>query len=52
MFERFQKIQRNPTFTCNHDCKMERAVDKGEYVYALFVNISRAFDTINHMIFY
>ena len=28
--------------------KWKRALDKGEYVSALFENLSKAFDTINH----
>ena len=27
---------------------MKRALDKGEYVSALFMDLSKAFDTINH----
>ena len=28
--------------------KMEKVLDKGEYVSALFMDLSKAFDTINH----
>ena len=28
--------------------KYKKAVDKGEYVSALFMDLSKAFDTINH----
>ena len=28
--------------------KWKKAVDKGEYVSAVFMDLSRAFDTINH----
>ena len=28
--------------------KWKRALDKGEYVSALFMGLSKAFDTINH----
>ena len=28
--------------------KSKRALDKGEYVSALFVDLSKAFNTINH----
>ena len=28
--------------------KWKRALDKGEYVSALFMDLSKAFDTINH----
>ena len=28
--------------------KWKKAVDKGEYVSALFMDLSKAFDTINH----
>ena len=28
--------------------KWRRALDKGEYVSALFMHLSKAFDTINH----
>ena len=46
MFGRFQKLSRNPTFACNNAWKKEKAVDKGEYVSALFLDLSKAFDTI------
>ena len=48
MFDRFQKISRNPTFACNHAWEMKKAVDKEEYVSALFMDLSKVFDTINH----
>ena len=31
--------------------KWKNAVDNGEYVYALFLYLSKAFDTINHDLF-
>ena len=41
MFGRFQNISWNPTFACNH------ARDR-EYIFALFIDLSKVFDTINN----
>ena len=51
MFDRFQKISRNPTFAVTMLEKWQKAADKGENVSTLFMNLSKPFDTINHDLF-
>ena len=49
IYNRFQKIARNSTFYGNHVRKMDKkALDNKEYICILFVDLSKAFDTINH----
>ena len=48
MFDRFQKISRNPACACTMLEKWKKAVDNEEYVSALFLDLSKAFGTINH----
>ena len=48
MFDRFQKSHGTQHLLVTMLEKWKKAVDKGEYVSALFTDLSIAFDTINH----
>ena len=48
MFDKFQKISRTQNLLVTMLEKWKKAVDKGEQVSVLFMDLSKAFDTINH----
>ena len=51
MFEDFRKSHRTQHLLVTMLKKWKKPVDKGEYVSALFMDLSKAFDTINHDVF-
>ena len=48
MFDKFQKISRTQNLLVTMLEKWKKAVDKREYVSALLMDLSKAFDTVNH----
>ena len=51
MFKGFRKTYRTKHLLVTMLKKWKKPVDKGEYVSALFMDLSNAFDTINHDLF-
>ena len=48
MFNRFQKLAWNTTLAIDMLEKWKRGIDNGACVSALFMDLSKVFDTINH----
>ena len=44
----FQKVTWHTTFFNSHARKMEKSLDKEENMSVIFMDLSKAFDTINH----